>query len=119
MKRLIVLAAVLALALASVAWAKVSIKVVPPSVRAGKVVTVFGSAGAGCANGKRVTLLSKAFPKKHEFAGVPAIYARTGKGGAFSVKATIPKSRTAAKYTITGRCGGGNLGVSASLKVFK
>ncbi|HWC86306.1 MAG TPA: hypothetical protein VG388_07195 [Solirubrobacteraceae bacterium] len=119
MKRVFLSTLVLALALSAVAWAKVSIKVTPSAVKAGKVVTVSGSTGKGCAKGDRVTLLSKAFSSKHRFAGVPAVYAKSGTGGAFSVKTTIPKSRKAGKYTVTGRCGGGNLGVSAMLKVTK
>jgi hypothetical protein len=119
MKRLFVAAAVLALALAAVAWAKVSIVVSPSPVIAGKVVKVSGSAGTGCARGDQVTLLSRAFPSKHEFAGVPAIYATTGKGGAFSTSTTIPETRKPGMYTVTGRCGGGNLGVTATLTVHK
>ena len=119
MKRVMLFTLVLAFALSAVAWAKVSIKVTPATVKAGNAVTVSGSTGTGCAKGDAVTLLSKAFSTKHEFAGVPAIYAKSGTGGAFSVKTTIPKARKAGKYTITGRCGGGNLGVSASLKVTK
>jgi len=119
MKRLIVVTAGLTLALAVVAWAAVSIKVSPASVTAGKVVKVSGSAGTGCGKGDQVTLISKAFPSTHEFAGVPAIYATTAKGGVFATTTTIPKTRKAGKYTITARCGGGNFGVSATLKVLK
>jgi hypothetical protein len=117
MKRSMVLAAMSLLAFASVAWGSVSIKVSPTSVQAGKVVKVSGSVGTGCGKGDPVTLISKAFAHKHEFAGVSAIYAMPGKGGAFSTTTTIPKTRKAGTYTITGRCGGGNLGVEATLKV--
>lgn len=117
MKRSMVLAAIPLLAFATVAWGSVSIKVSPTSVRPGKVVKVSGSVGTGCAKGDRVTLISKAFAHKHEFAGVSAIYATPGKGGAFSTTTRIPKTRKAGTYTVTGRCGGGNLGVAAKLKV--
>ena len=118
MKRLIAIAVAGAmLAFAAVGWAKVSIKVSPTSVKAGGRVTVSGSAGNGCASGDQVTLISKAFAHKHDFAGLPAIFAVTHKGGAFSTTTTIPKSRKPGSYTITGRCGGGNLGTHATLKV--
>ena len=117
MKRLIVVTTVLALALSAVAWGGVSIKVTPSSVTAGSTVKVSGSAGSGCGHGARVTLISKAFSNKHNFAGVPAIYATTHRRGAFSTTTTIPKKRKPGTYTITGRCGGGNLGVIATLKV--
>jgi len=113
MKRLIVATTILALAFAAVAWGNISIKVSPSSVRAGHAVKVSGSVGTGCGKGDAVTLLSKAFAHTHEFAGVPAIYATARNGGAFSTTTTIPKARKAGKYTITGRCGGGNLGVTA------
>lgn len=119
MKRLIAVTAVLALAFAAVAWGSVSIKVSPPSVKAGHAVKVSGSVGTGCGRGDPVTLLSKAFAPTHEFAGVPAIYATARNGGAFSTTTTIPKARKAGRYTITGRCGGGNLGVTATLAVLK
>jgi hypothetical protein len=36
---------------------------------------------------------------------------------AVSIRVRIPKSRTPGTYTISGRCGGGNLGVTRKLKV--
>jgi hypothetical protein len=36
---------------------------------------------------------------------------------AYSVKTRIPPHRAPHHYAITGRCGGGNLGVSAHLRV--
>lgn len=89
----------------------------PSRVRAGSRVKVSGNVAGGCARGDTVALLSRAFTNTYSFAGVPAIYATIGGGGAFSVKTTIPASRKAGNYTITGRCGGGNLGVRAHLRV--
>jgi hypothetical protein len=37
--------------------------------------------------------------------------------GAFTAATTIPRATAAGTYTITGRCGGSNLGVSATLVV--
>ena len=67
--------------------------------------------------GDTVALLSRAFTNTYSFAGVPAIYVTVGRQGAFSVKTTIPASRKAGNYKITGRCGGGSLGAVAHLRV--
>ena len=119
MKRLIIPTAVLALALPAVAWAHGSIVASPHQVIAGRVVKVSGSTGTGCAKGDRVTLLSRAFGRRHVFASVAAIYATSGNGGAFSTTTRIPRARRPGTYTITARCGGGNLGVTATLKVLR
>lgn len=94
----------------------VSIKVHPSTVFAGRRVKVFGSAG-DCSVGDTVTLLSAAFSHAHDFAGVPAISAKVKSGGGYSTTTRIPATRAARTYTITGRCGGGNLGVHARLRV--
>lgn len=93
-----------------------SIKASPNPVTRGHVVRVHGAV-PGCVRGDQVTLMSKAFSHRHEFAGVPAVFARIGAHHAYSVRTTIPSHRTAGHYVITGRCGGGNLGVSATLHV--
>jgi hypothetical protein len=97
-----------------------TVQVSPRSVAAGDTVTVSGSVGpdaAGSECATSVTLLSKAFVHAHDFAGVPAVFAAVKPDGAFTVATTIPRSRPAGTYTVTGRCGGGNLGVSATLVV--
>ena len=102
--------------LAAPAWAApVAIHVSPSSVAAGDTVTVSGSVGPDCPG--PVTLTSKAFVHTHDFAGVPAVFAPVEPGGAFTATTRIPRSRAAGTYTIGGRCGGGNLGVSATLLV--
>lgn len=73
----------------------------------------------GCVRGDQVTLLSKAFRHTYEFAGVPAVYTRVGANHRYSVRTTIPASRAPHRYTISGRCGGGNLGVSVTLRVLR
>ncbi len=93
-----------------------SLHVTPPRVRAGSTVRVYGDAG-GCPRGEQVTLLSFAFPRQHEFAGEPAVYARVRSGGVFSTTTRAAPGRTPGRYVITARCGGGNLGVSADLTV--
>lgn len=111
--------------LAVPAWAAsptppVAVHASPNPVLAGHTVTVSGSvgpdqAGSECATG--VKLLSRAFDSNQDFAGVPALGATVRRDGTFTATTTIPRSKAAGSYTITGRCGGGNLGVSATLVV--
>jgi hypothetical protein len=93
-----------------------SIKASPNPVTRGQVVRVHGVV-PGCPRGDQVTLISKAFSHRHEFAGVPAVFALIGSHHAYSVRTTIPSHRKPGHYVITGRCGGGNLGASATLHV--
>ena len=123
MKKLIAalvgLAAFAPAALASSHFVKVS----PGSVEQGKTVTVSGSVGHGCQIGHSndaATIISKAFKgaTKKSFAGVPAVSASLAHStnGTFSVKVRLSTTVNPAKYSVTGRCGGGNFG-STTLKV--
>ena len=94
----------------------VALAVTPSSVRRGASVLVRGVAG-GCTSGDTVTILSRAFPATHSFAGVPAVLAEVGSAGRFSAITRIPGTRPPGTYTVSARCGGGNLGVSAHLTV--
>jgi hypothetical protein len=91
----------------------------PNPVHAGKRVRVFGNVGgpAGCQPGDQVTLLSFAFSGAHEFAGVPAVFAKVKANGHYSKRTRIPKGKAPKKYAISARCGGGNFGVTRKLKV--
>jgi hypothetical protein len=93
-----------------------SIHVTPAKVHAGDRVQVSGSAG-GCTVGNRVTLISRAFSHRHDFAGLPAVYARVRSDGRYGHSIRIPSGRAADRYSITARCGGGNFGVEAHLRV--
>ena len=93
-----------------------SIRATPSSVRAGDVVRVAGLAG-GCPAGERVTLISPAFSHAHDFAGVSAVFATVRAGDTYAVRTRIPSGRRAGTYSIGARCAGGNLGVSAQLRV--
>jgi hypothetical protein len=86
-----------------------SLTMTPPVVRPGDVLSLEGSAD-GCPAGDTVSLLSKAFPPGHEFAGVPAVDAQVESDGSFMATTTIPASTAPGRYEVTGRCGGGNLG---------
>jgi hypothetical protein len=92
------------------------VDVSPSTVRAGHGVRAFGSVRGGCPRGDTVTITSRAFAPRHEFAGVPAIFGRAGQNGSFSVSTTIPGNRAAGVYSVGGRCGGGNFG-HAQLRV--
>jgi hypothetical protein len=93
-----------------------TIVVTPNEVHRGHTVRVHGAAG-GCPAGDQVTLLSRAFSAAHEFAGVPAVHARVGAHGGYSVTTRIPAARHPGRYSVSARCGGGNFGVRAPLRV--
>jgi hypothetical protein len=112
------LAAIVVLGLSAAALAATSIRVHPHRVEAGHSLRIRGSADA-CPVGDRVTLLSRAFPHRHEFAGVPAVYTRVRSGGHFRRRVRIPAHRDPGRYSVTGRCGGGNLGVTAHFRVIR
>jgi hypothetical protein len=88
----------------------------PSVVSPGGRVTVWGNAD-GCPHGDAVTIISRAFPTTHTFAGVGAIFARVRAGGAFSATGRVRAHARAGMYGITARCGGGNLGVLVYLRV--
>jgi hypothetical protein len=87
----------------------------PNPVDAGAIVTLHGTLH-GCPGPDPLMLLSNAFARTHEFAGVPAVYATVHAGGAYSVRTRIPSSKHG-NYSISGRCGGGNIGVVRILRV--
>jgi hypothetical protein len=120
MRRLVVVVVIAAmLASAGVVLAAgPTIRVSPTTVPQGYEVRVYGVV-PGCAIGNRVTLLSRAFSHRHEFAGVPAIFAEVKPGHKYSKRTIIPARRSPGRYAIRGRCGGGNLGVTAYLRVIR
>jgi hypothetical protein len=119
MVRIVVIAAALVAATAVAASAaRPSLTVTPSSVRRGHLVLLKGSAD-GCHTGDTVVLLSRAFVHTHDFASVPAVWARVRTGGLFSVTTRIPVTKPPGRYTVTGRCGGGNLGFIKYLTVLR
>jgi hypothetical protein len=88
----------------------------PNRMRAGRRVRVFGSAG-GCAPGNEMILLSEAFSRRNEFAGVPAVFTPVRTNGRYSKRVRIPRARQPGEYQISARCGGGNLGIFRTLEV--
>jgi uncharacterized protein (DUF58 family) len=115
---LIAAALVATLCVAAATAASVSLSVSPATVRSGKTVTIKGNAG-DCRLGNRISILSRAFVHTHKFAGVPAVYAKVRIGGSFSTTTTIPRTRMRGRYVVSARCGGGNLGVTAHLRVIR
>jgi hypothetical protein len=96
-----------------------TLHVSPRSIAAGDTVTLSGTVGPDSASSEcaGVTLISEAFTHTHDFAGLPAVGVAVKPGGAFTTTTRIPPSKPAGTYTITGRCGGGNLGVAAKLVI--
>jgi len=98
-----------------------TIDVNPSTVDAGGQVTVSGDVLAngtpGCTVPGDVTLISPAFVGLGEFAGTGATTATADASGNFTTTVTLSPDVTPGSYTVTGRCGGGDLGVSASLTV--
>jgi len=90
----------------------------PATVTRGHVVRVHGAI-PGCPRGSELSLLSTAFVHTHDFAGVPAVNVNVGRNGAYSVTTRIPASKAPGRYTVSGRCGGGNVGAFATLRVVR
>jgi hypothetical protein len=113
------LAASLAIAAAAdAASSSVFLTVTPAAVHRGHTVLIRGSAGS-CPVGDTVTIISRAFPRTHEFAGVPAVLTKVRSGGHFRATTRIPLRRREGRYDVSARCGGGNLGVAARLSVLR
>jgi hypothetical protein len=116
--RIVLRAAPIAALLAGAAVASAAsptIHASPSTIKRGHVLHVFGGV-PGCQGS--VTLLSKAFLRIHSFAGVSARFAALhGTARTYSIHVTVPKQRHPGAYTITGRCGGGNIGVVRTIHV--
>jgi hypothetical protein len=110
--RLVVVGALLPGVLAAGAFLRVS----PSTAHPGSVVVFTGSVAQGCDRGGQVTLISRLFPG-HAFGGEGAITTRVGPHGRFTRRFTVGASTARRTYVVTARCGGGNLGVEATLRV--
>ena len=99
----------------SAAGGRVTLRVRPAAVSPGAQVRVSGNA-AGCPRGDTVMVLSRAFAGA-TFAGVGMIPARVREGGAFAATGRVRRRARDGRYVVTARCGGGNLGVTAYLRV--
>jgi hypothetical protein len=112
---MIALVSALWLAAAADATPSASLHVTPTSVAAGDAVQVSGT----CEPTTTGFAISQALlhDATHDFAGVGAASFTTDTAGSFAVTAQVPASITPGSYAVTGRCGGGNLGISATLTV--
>jgi hypothetical protein len=118
MKRLRPLAAAAGLAALAIPGgalaASVHMVVTPATVAPGAAVRVTATKSP-CLPGDQITLISAAFPG-HAF-GEGAVYGTVEAHGAFSVRTGLAKGLRAGSYRVGGRCGGGNLGVTAGFRV--
>jgi hypothetical protein len=106
--------AALALVLAgTLGAATVRLRVQPGSVARGGTVSV---SGTGCRAGDLVYLISPPF-KGNAFVQ-HSVATRAHSTGNFARSVRIRTSVRPGRYLITARCGGGNLGVSARLRVY-
>jgi hypothetical protein len=115
-RRLIVIgvATVVAVVLAgTLAAATPRLTVHPGSVARGGTVTV---SGRDCRAGDVVYLISPPFVGNAFVAH--SVATRAHSNGTFSRSVRIRTSVRVGRYLITARCGGGNLGVSARLRVY-
>jgi hypothetical protein len=98
-----------------------SINVSPGTVAPGGNVRLSGDilvgGTPGCDVSGGVTLISDAFAGLGEFAGVGAVSLPVDATGHFDSTVTLTASVAAGTYSISGRCGGGNLGVTATIVV--
>jgi hypothetical protein len=111
---LIAAATILALVVAgTIAAATPRLVVHPVSVARGGTVTV---SGRGCLAGDLVYLIARPFVG-HAFVQ-HSVATRARSNGTFSRHVHIRTTIRPGRYLITARCGGGNLGVSAALRVY-
>jgi len=115
MRRILALAGVAVTALAAaggVGATGTRLQVSPGSVARGGTITI---TGGPCREGETVILLSKLFPG-HAY-GVGDITTKSAADESFLRTFTVPRTKPAGTYVMTARCGGGNLGVVAHVRV--
>lgn len=103
------------LAAPALAASGASIAVSPSSQHAGGSVQVSGTCEASTSG----YAISSAFrhDATHDFAGVGAASFTTDSMGHFATTAMISSAATPGSYTVSARCGGGNIGVTATVVV--
>jgi hypothetical protein len=116
MKRLgllvVVLAALVVAVAATAAAGHIAVK--PGTISPGGVITV-AAASSLCLSRDQVILISTAFPG-HAY-GKGAVYGHVAAHGAFTVRAHVRSKIKPGRYSISFRCGGGNLGVSVYVRI--
>jgi|SRR5579862_1449541 len=94
--------------------ASVRVFVSPKTVSAGGAIRLTATASP-CRSADTVTAISAVFPG-HAF-GEGALTSRVNNGGAFTIRGHVRTNLRAGRYTIGFRCGGGNLGVTVTVRV--
>jgi hypothetical protein len=92
-----------------------SLHIRPAHVAPGQRVSVSGNAG-NCKQGSTVRLISPAFASKRT-APTGTITTHVNAHGTFAATGRIPKTTSPGTYTITARCAGNSLGISATIQV--
>ena len=111
----IVLVSLAGLLLAAPAFASTPRLAVSPATAApGAAVRVSGNAGS-CPVGDTVTAISRAFPG-HAY-GQGTLTGKVRAGHSFSFAGKVRSGLKPGRYAVTARCGGGNLGVVAHVRV--
>lgn len=103
------------LAAPALAASGASLSVSPATQHAGGSVQVSGTCEAGTSG----VAISQAFfhDASHDFAGLGAAAFTTDSQGRFATTATIASTTQPGSYTVSARCGGGNIGVTATVVV--
>ena len=112
------------LAFAAAPASAASIHVSPSNVAPGGTFQLSGDVLApdgtpGCDVPGTVTVISDVFVGLGEFAGTGAVEVPVDATGHYSIGLKLDVSAPIGTHTITARCGGGNLGVEASITVTK
>jgi hypothetical protein len=94
---------------------RIRLAVVPPTVARGGAIRVVGNAD-GCPRGDTVFAISRAFPGR-QFGAAGALTGRVARSGAFSIRGRVRARIARGRYVVTARCGGGNLGVAAYVRI--
>ena len=108
----VALAALVAAATATAGTVRITVK--PATVSPGGLITV-AAARSQCLARDQVILISSVFPG-HAY-GKGAVYGRVRTGGAFTVRAHVRAKLEPGRYSISFRCGGGNLGVAVHVRI--
>ena len=107
--------AVLLAGAATAAAATPRLSVQPAFYSPGAAVVVSGNAGS-CRVGDTVTAISRAFAG-HAFGAAGTLSGRVRAGHGFSFAGHLRRVLKPGRYAVTARCGGGNLGVVARIRV--
>ena len=116
MARIVLVAFAVLLAGATAAAAARPRLTVRPALAAPRAAVVVSGNAGSCPVGDTVTAISQAFPG-HAFGAAGTLSGRVRAGHAFSFGGYLRRALKPGRYAVTARCGGGNLGVVAYVRV--